>query len=683
MKKRWSILLIVSLVLGSIGIVYHETVTASPTTYLAKIAPGVSMQKGKTVSVMVEMNAASISAFDQQAKVKKYSLTLIHNYPKQLAQQQNTFIKDLKASITTAHIRRNYHMLFSGVALQLDGSEVAKLAQLPGVEHIYPIRQYHMLDVDSLPLTQAPAVWQEKDANGQNITGKGIKVGIIDTGVDSTRPDLAGKVVGGYDFVDHDTNPADENGHGTHVAGIIAANGTLKGVAPDASIYAYRVLDANGSGSSDNIMAALERAVTDHVDVVNMSLGDLNNDPDEPMALAVDNAVAQGVTVVIANGNSGPQRWTVGAPGTSRNAISVGASTKKIPLPVVQVVGDLKKMEGNIITFAPQFPLSGTYTLVDYGSERPQDLIKNVTGKIVLIKRTSDSAQQEAAIAKKHGAVAALIYNNQSGEWYSQLPNNPSSMAPTALLSGAYGNYLKMKLATGHNRIQLSSVSRERIIDFSSRGPVNTTWAIKPDVVAPGVDILSTVPTFVNSSGYERESGTSMATPHVTGAVALIKQAHPDWTPLEIKAALSNNATFLLDSEHKRAPLLEQGSGRIDVLKAIHAQTLVIPNNFSFGMFNSNTGIKTVTKSVVMENKSASVKNYTIHVQLDTSNSNFTVTVPSTLQVQPNSSGTFNAQLTLNTILPRGYYTGVLYVSDGTQQEKVPFIVMIDPVDAS
>src|SRR5699024_9149236 len=170
--------------------------------------------------------------------------------------------------------------------------------------------------------------------NDTKYTGTGIKVGVVDTGIDYEHPDLTRNYQGGFDTVDLDEEPMEtkpEEGvptmHGSHVAGTIAANGDLKGVAPDAALYGYRALGPGGSGTSVQVIAALEEAVKEGVDIINLSLGNDVNGPDYPTSLAVNKAIEKGVAVVIANGNAGPDNWTVGAPATSTKALGVGAAT--------------------------------------------------------------------------------------------------------------------------------------------------------------------------------------------------------------------------------------------------------------------------------------------------------------------------------------------------------------------
>jgi len=180
-----------------------------------------------------------------------------------------------------------------------------------------------------------------KDSNNLNIKGNGIKIAIIDSGIDYTHPDLGGclgpncKVIDGYDFANKDNDPMDDNGHGTHCAGIAASNGAVKGVAPEAKLYAYKVLNSMGSGYTNDIIAAIERAVDpnqdgnfdDKADVISMSLGG-SGDPDDPLSQAANNAVKNGVVVVVSAGNSGPGSNTVSCPACAVYAIAIGASCK-------------------------------------------------------------------------------------------------------------------------------------------------------------------------------------------------------------------------------------------------------------------------------------------------------------------------------------------------------------------
>jgi subtilisin family serine protease len=252
-----------------------------------------------------------------------------------VATQQTQLARDMAAidtqllSRTPAQITRTYQLLFSGAAVTVASRQVeARIRQLAYVKAVYEDVEVHANLNESVPLIGAPAIW-----TNYGVTGTGVKVAIIDTGIDYTHPDLGGcfgpgcRVVGGYDFVNNDADPRDDYGHGTHVAGIVAANGTLKGVAPGASLLAYKVLNQNGGGFASNIIAGIERAVMDGAKVANLSLGG-PGDVNDPMCTAVDNATAAGMLSVISAGNNGPGFLTIGSPGMARTALTVGASSK-------------------------------------------------------------------------------------------------------------------------------------------------------------------------------------------------------------------------------------------------------------------------------------------------------------------------------------------------------------------
>jgi minor extracellular serine protease Vpr len=163
--------------------------------------------------------------------------------------------------------------------------------------------------------------------------GEGIKVAVIDTGVDHLHPDLfgfgpGGKIVGGYNFVEDDKMPVDTNGHGTEVTGIIAADGQLKGIASKASIFAYKVSEDGESVSSDLIVKAVQQAINDDVDIINISLG--VNRTNSKIDQIVNKAVENGIVVVTAAGNDGPGFETIGSPGKNSKVITVGATYNNI-----------------------------------------------------------------------------------------------------------------------------------------------------------------------------------------------------------------------------------------------------------------------------------------------------------------------------------------------------------------
>lgn len=256
----------------------------------------------------------------------------------------------IKAVNGAARIKKRFARAFNGLLVDnISEADALQLRQL-GFK-VYPNYSVKAVLDTSVPMINAPAVWQTfTDTTGQPVTGRGVRIGIIDTGVDYRHADLGNctqvefanrtcattKVhYGSYDFVNDDLDPLDDNGHGTHVAATAAGNGMLKGVAPDAIVYAYKVLDNYGSGYTSEILEAIDRATdpdgnldfTDHLDVINLSLGGTGH-PDDPTSLAIDNAALIGVVPVVAAGNYGPGGQSVASPGTARRAITVGAADK-------------------------------------------------------------------------------------------------------------------------------------------------------------------------------------------------------------------------------------------------------------------------------------------------------------------------------------------------------------------
>ncbi len=239
-------------------------------------------------------------------------------------------LSDLGPGIQVHH---RFGRLIHGLALSLDAADLPALRAHPAALGVYPDVRVRADLAQSGPLVGAPQVWTLTDGAGQPVTGLGVRVAVVDTGVDYTHPALGGclgpgcKVVGGYDFVHDDGDPLDDHGHGSHVAGIVAADGLLRGVAPGAEILAYKVLNDKGEGYASNVIAALEQAVADGADVINLSLGGPGA-PDDPLSLAAQAAVGAGCIVVAAAGNGGPGAGSVEAPAIAPDVIAVAAADK-------------------------------------------------------------------------------------------------------------------------------------------------------------------------------------------------------------------------------------------------------------------------------------------------------------------------------------------------------------------
>lgn len=588
-------------------------------------------------------------------------------------------------------LRRVYREALDGFSVQGSAETLAKLkSNQKQIINVSPVIQYQAETEESVKIIGGEEVRSLFDKKNQRLTGKGVTVGVIDTGVDYTHPDLKRNFAGGRDLVDNDRDPMETLSlgkatiHGTHVAGIIAANGKIKGVAPEAKIVAYRALGPGGGGTTEQVLAAIDQAIKDKVDIVNLSLGNDINGPDLPISLALNRAVDRGIVAVAASGNSGPGVWSVGSPGTASKAISVGASTPTLETPHLLIEGSREQFQVEPMEGSAAWALDRSIDMADGGIGRPDEL-KNVNGKIALIKRGTLTFSEKAENAQKAGAKAVLIYNNMSGGRF--MGNLDSQLTiPVGALAKGDGVILQRKI---NNQITsarvLVSEERDQLADFSSRGPVTGTWEIKPDIVAPGVAINSTIP-----GGYLSLQGTSMAAPHVAGACALIKQAHPDWTPEQIKAALMNtakplakssttNRTIAQHGQTQRAPAyyrtFEQGAGRIQVDEAIKATTLVSPSSIRFGKFTEQSDVQKANLHV--ENTSHKTQRYSFDIPPQVDGLHWRL--PLSFTLEPKETKDITAELTVDPQVFKGkIHDGYLKLHAGAATVRIPYLYVLE-----
>jgi minor extracellular serine protease Vpr len=529
---------------------------------------------------------------------------------------------------------------------------------------------------ENLKIIEKDKIWRLFDSKDQRLTGKGVTVGVIDTGIDYTHPDLKFNYKGGHDLVDKDHDPMETKStaglatlHGTHVAGIIAANGKIKGVAPEANLIAYRALGPGGSGTTEQVIAAIEQAIKDKVDILNLSLGNNVNGPDLPISVALNTAVEKGITAVTSSGNSGPNLWTVGSPGTASKAISVGASTPLMEIPYLQTETN-QKIRLTPMQGGAEWAITRPTELTFAGLGQMKDL-KNASGKIVLVERGKLTFTQKAKNAVKAGAKAIIIYNNTKGSFLGNLEETIS--IPVAGISKTDGKKLKQEQPKNVRTILIEE--KDILADFSSRGPVTVTWEIKPDLVAPGVSINSTIP-----GGYLALQGTSMAAPHVAGAAALIKQAHPDWGPEEIKASLMNTAKSIADPNGNPYKTYEQGAGRIQPEKAINTQTLIMPGSLQFGKFQLSDKMHVHNAFVKIKNVSAIKRSYSFDIPKNEPGIKWELPLPFTLQ--PDETKEVQIKMSVDPLLfSKKIYDGYLSINEGSNKTRIPYLYALEEPD--
>jgi minor extracellular serine protease Vpr len=592
--------------------------------------------------------------------------------------QTDTQIRKLLAAHPDIKLRRIFHEALDGFSVEGPRNAIAGLTKERPIITVTKVNGYHAEMEPNIEIIGGEEIRGYFDQKNHRLTGKGVKVGVIDTGIDYTHPDLLRSYGGGRDIVDNDSDPMETKNlndpskatlHGTHVAGIIAGNGKIQGVAPEATIIAYRALGPGGAGTTEQVLSAIEQAIKDKVDIMNLSLGNDVNGPDLPISLALNRAVDKGIVAVAAAGNSGPNVWTVGAPGTASKAISVGASTPILEVPYLQTEGDheirIEPMDGS-----QKWEFDHPIDIVPAGMGTKNDF-KDVKGKIALIKRGGLTFTEKAKNAQNAGAIAVLIYNNTAGSFAGNLERQLD--IPVGALSKRDGQFLQKKktLTARLNIIE----EKDQLADFSSRGPVTVSWEIKPDLVAPGVAITSTIP-----GGYLALRGTSMAAPHVAGACALLKQAHPDWAPAQIKAALMNTAQPLVKKDQSLYRTYEQGAGRIRVDQAMKADSLVTPSSLQFGKFRLAGQENRHKAYVTVENTSEHLQTYSF--KLPSPTEGLIWKFPLSFTLEPKEKKEVEIGLTIDPgHFKKKVYDGYLTLRAGSTEIEMPYIYVLEEPD--
>ena len=527
----------------------------------------------------------------------------------------------------------HYRVAYNGIKVRIGRDRVRELASLPGVVAVRPLQVFKRNNVRGVPLIGTPAVWQNLGLHGE-----GVKIAIIDTGIDythatfggpgtaaaytmarasSTAPahpalfgPLAPRIKGGIDLVgdDYDAsadplpdgspnprtvphpdpNPLDCNGHGSHVAGTAAGSGVTSaggtytgpydastlpgsfnvgpGVAPRAELYAVRVFGCDGS--TDVTVDAIEWAVDNDMDVINMSLGSSFGSKDDPTAVASTNAAKAGVIVVTSAGNSGPNQYIVGSPGTADGAIATAANDPWTTLPGATLTmptgAPIPAINANGVALAGSVGYQVKVIRDDPATPADESLGCSAAhfgaplgpNTIAVVYRGVCARVAKAIFGQQAGFAAVVMVNNATvlPPFEGPITSNPDDGTPfnvTIPFLGVRGGATRPLpaasdggrlfavpdgFATALAPIDLPNGNYTGFASFSSGGPRTGDSALKPDVTAPGQSILSTGVGTGNAGAVI--SGTSMASPHVAGVAALTRQARPHWKVEDIKSAI-------------------------------------------------------------------------------------------------------------------------------------------------
>ncbi|MGB9750597.1 MAG: S8 family serine peptidase, partial [Caldisericia bacterium] len=646
--------------------------------------------------VIVQLKSPSYSEFLSNRKDLPMSNYSKNSYLNLLNKEHQNFLFSISNQKIYFKERWHYYLSYNGVSGEVNKDDIEKIKKNPYVKDVY-ISQTHYLDTDIfVPLINAPKVWQMTDQNGLSVTGKGMLIGIIDTGIDYKHPDLGGgigkefKVKGGYDFANKDSDPMDppEQGHGTAVAGIAAGNGKVKGVAPDANFMAYKVFpDGEGGASDADIIAAIDQALKDGCTSVNLSLGSPGGKSEgDPETDAMNNAVNLGLIVVAAAGNEGLRSkelsWPISQPSTAKNAISVAASdegggTVNITYP--------SGFEDKFIPFTygdgvPEFPEGKEYELVYCGYGRDKDFEgKNLKGKLALIQRGPLAPESALLFETKYfnalanGAEGVIVFNTAPGPVVTMALNIEAhkgvELKPAVFIMEEDGYLLKSLMKSGLKISFTRKLRKENLVaDFSSQGPTPDD-VFKPEIAAPGTNTFTTAPQGQYTYGF---GGTSGATPFICGSTALIKQLHPDWTPEDVKTSLMNNA-FVMINPNNNLPFTwtDQGSGRVDVYSAATTPLLIKP--YSIFIKDKEGEISITVKNLTKDNIEFKVNSNLIS---SVTGINFDyMDKEESFSVDGESEVTIKFKYTIDDKVLEGYYDGVIYFKLTDRTLHIPIVI--------
>ncbi|KAI8377474.1 peptidase S8/S53 domain-containing protein [Radiomyces spectabilis] len=596
---------------------FDDTFSGTSRQFLSDFEQGMQRQRPSFKSQQLRCN---ITQEYTSNVFRGVSLRLSANQQQQLnvSSAQSSETEWLKYMLEQHYVKR----VFPVVEVPRPEAVYATRAAFPGI----------FGRIDDLPfshgMTQVNRVHREL-----GLYGKGVVVGIIDSGVDYNHPALGGgfgkgyKIQFGEDLVGDNYNVNDPdsiqpkltpldtckgaNGHGTHVAGIIGAEDkkyNFTGVAPQATLGMWRVFGCTGSSTNDLIIKALILAYEAGCNVINLSLGETNNWSNDPTALVTNRLVEKGVSVIAAAGNDGREgAFILSSPSTAVRAVSVASVDNAYGLEPMMLLEN-----GELYPFlaSKEHPIMPNGTVVSYDNSSTETSLackgshpsSDIRGKIALVRRGSCTFDEKATTAAQFGAIAILVYDpDQEKEAFQ--PGLKTGPIPAAGISLTAGNKLASLSPVGvvFNK-ELSTVplsTAGRISVFSSVGPT-FEFNLKPDIAGVGGMIFSTLP--LSLGGYGTLSGTSMATPYITGCFALYLQAHPNTDPATIAEQFKNYAAPAPYNDTFDNPF-RQGAGLVQAFDAIEQTMRVSPSHVSF----NDTNHRKAQEITLMNNGNRSV----------------------------------------------------------------------------
>ncbi|MFQ5595460.1 MAG: S8 family peptidase, partial [Anaerolineae bacterium] len=659
-------------------------------------------------------------------------------------------------------VLHTYKVAYNGLAVVLTPAEAARVAQIPGVVSVHRDEMKQILTDVTPDFIGATAVWDATAAGVDTGTkGEGVIVGVVDTGIWPEHPSFAddgtypappqdwggectppaddtadytcnNKLIGvqyfldGYDeVVGFDGlffSGRDDDGHGTHTASTSAGNenveatllgidrGTVSGIAPRAHVASYRACGPGGCVGSD-LVAAIDKAVADGVDVINYSIGGGASDPwDDEDSLAFLAAREAGIFVATSAGNSGPDPDTIGSPANSPWVTTVGASTStrhfisEITLSATDTA-PVTLFGASVTDGVTDFNLVDAEGIADSegddsglclnpfpeGTFQPTDVVLCKRGQIARVAR--------GAYVQAGGGGGVILYNP-----VQQGLATDNYVIPAVHVENDVGQQIKDYIAANPEGVTVSftpgtatfgpedpRVIPDMMASFSSRGPNGPVPAvIKPDVTAPGVQILAGAsPEHTTELGdaqgelFQSIQGTSMSSPHVAGAGALLMAVHPDWSPAEVQSALMTTGLTEVVKEdgETAADPFDLGGGRIDLTQAADPGLVFDmsvadyeagqddPANMNLPSlgFGDVAGVATITRTAT----SLVGVDSTWTITVDAPDGVQITVSPDPLVAPANGTATFTVSVDA-TEAPEGQYFAHVYLEHGPHQVHMP-----------
>lgn len=656
-------------------------------------------------------------------------------------------------------------ILVNAVFVRAGADRLEELRRLPGVrrvEYLPPLRLHLNRALD---LSNARAAWNR--VGGFANAGAGVKIGILDSGIDHEHPALqddslrpppgypkcaardcpytSNKVIVARSYVEmlaagtppnpaedsrpDDPTPRDRVGHGTAVAVIAAGrevrtpSATISGVAPKAFLGNYKIFGSPGVNDTtfgDVVIAALEDALRDGMDIVTLSLGSAAtygpldtgavcgaraSEPCDVRALAVENAVKAGMMVVVSAGNDGdtglkyPALKSVNTPGTAPSALTVGAITNahvwfsRVSLEAGNAPTELRNIparfgDGPRPAEPLKAPLKDVEKLGDDGRACRPLAAGSLPGAVALVQRGACSFALKVFHAENAGAVAVVIYQLEGVEGIFSPAGLAGSSIPAVMIPNSAGKQLKGFLA-GNPDAQVTldptlsawDAPADELAFFSSRGPSIGEYGIKPELVAVGTDLFTGTQRYDPNSelwdptGYTAVDGTSFAVGLAAGAAALVKQQKRDLTPMQLKSALVNTASAAVIEDEQRAGVTSAGAGKLDADAAVQTTVTLEPATISFGVVTQ--AVLGSSRTLTLRNAGASRLTLRLSVAPRIEDPRARITLsPSTVTLDPGGSAQVAVRLEGSVPAP-GRYEGEIRIEGGPRMLRAPYLYLV------